>query len=292
MKKRKFGILTMGIILLIFTLTSIAFTNKSQESDRQRPPRDNASEPGMREITGVLDLSNEQKEQLQTILKDHQRESRDELFDKVLPILNEDQQNLLAGIKSDLKKNKMPRSIIENRIRRMDKQLELNENQKKQLSEVFSEFGDEMLQIRNNGGDREQMKEKFNSLHSRLETILSPGQMEKMDKMNMKRRGKFNRRMAHRDGQRMLEQLKNELDLNPDQEALIEKILKESRSTFREEMKNIDDPEVKNEVFQSHREDVAQQIARVLNDEQKVEFDKMKDEFDKQPRGHRNNRPQ
>lgn len=291
MKKRKFDVLTMGIFLLVFTLTGIAFTGKSQEFDRQRPPRDNTSEPGMREITGVLDLSDAQKEQLQTILKDHQRESRDELFEKVLPILNDDQQSKLAAIKSDLKKNKMPRSIVDNRISRMDKQLNLNENQKIQLTEVFSEFGDEMLQIRNNGGDREQIKEKFNSLHSRLETILSPDQMKKMNKMNMKRRGKFNRRMVHRDGQRMLEQMKNELDLNPDQESKIEKILEESRLTFREEMKNIDNPEEKKEAFQSHREDVAQQISTVLNDEQKVEFDKMKDEFDKQPRGHRNNRP-
>ena len=167
--------------------------------------------------------------------------------------------------------------------------MDLNSKQKEQLIKTFSEFGDKIISLKEKNVERdeirEEMKIQFDELHNELETILSPEQMEKMQKMNKERRKNFGRKMGYRDRQERHQNVLDKLDLSPDQEAKIESIKQESRNSFKQKMNGIDDREERKIAMKEHREEVASQIEKVLTDDQREKFDEMKEEFGNRKRG-------
>jgi Spy/CpxP family protein refolding chaperone len=288
--KLKISIVVSVITIFLVLITAkVAFVQDMKRFDR--PPGQNGltGEVNIKEIGGVLSLTDEQKMQLQEIMKDHRKESRLELFEKLAPILDAEQTKILQGIKSDLENDKMPRSVVENRVTRLETKLDLNSKQKEQLIKTFSEFGDKIMSLRekNTGRDelREEMKIQFDALHNELETILSPEQMEKMQKMNKDRRRNFGRKMGYRDRQEMYQNVLDQLDLSPDQEAKIEAIKQESRSSFQQAMQSINDREERQIAMKEHKDKVAAQIEEVLTDDQKAKFEEMRNGHDNRRRG-------
>ncbi len=211
----------------------------------------------------------------------------------MMPLLDADQKAALTKIQSELEENKVPRSIIENRVNCMDDRLNLDEKQKEQLIKAFSEFGGKMLSLRNSDINRDEvrgeLRNQFDELHNQLETILSSGQMDKMKEFNIGKRGRFSRNFDRHNRQQMFDSIKNELDLNPDQEARIKKILEQSRLSFREKLNKIDDRDERMEAMMAHRKEVALQISQVLTDDQQQKFEELKDNFPEYPGYHRKN---
>ena len=115
MRKSKFKIGVMVSVITIFLVlitAKVAFVQDMKRFDRPTGHNGLAGEVNIKEIGGVLSLSDDQKKKLQEIMKDHRKESRLELFEKVAPILDAEQIKILQAIKSDLENDKMPRSVI------------------------------------------------------------------------------------------------------------------------------------------------------------------------------------
>jgi len=263
-----------------------------KQFDRPTGQKELTGEVNIKEIGGVLSLTDDQKKQLQEIMKDHRKESRLELFEKVAPILDAEQTKILQGIKSDLENDKMPRSVIENRVTHLKTKLDLNSKQKEQLINTFSEFGDKIIALRDGNMERseirEDMKIQLNELHNKLESILSPEQMEKFERMNKGRRERFGRKLGHRDHREMHQNVLDKLELSPDQEFKIEEIKQESRNSFKQKIQNIDDREERRIAMKEHREEVASQIEIVLTDDQKMKFEEMRKDYGRKMRVGRN----
>ena len=134
---------------------------------------------------------------------------------------------------------------------------------------------------------REELKKHYDELHNQLETILSPGQMDKMKELNRGKRGGFSRNFDRPNRQQMFDRIKDELDLNPDQEAQIEKILEQSRLSFREKLEKVDNRDERMEVLKEHRKEIVAQISQVLTDDQQQKFEDLKDEYGKRLGPHR-----
>ncbi len=280
MRKVKFKLATtlsvVSVILVMLMVKAVISQELNRSDNRRSAETGLAGEAGMKEIGAILSLTEAQKEKLRIIMQDHRRESRFELFDKMSPILDSEQTEILSGIQSDLEKNKMPRTIIANRIERLDARLDLDQSQKEQLTQLFSEFGDKIIRIKQSDTDRgesgKEMKAQFKELHAKLETILSPGQMEKMEYMHKTRRERFGRKMGHRQRQGSFQKAFEELELSREQEARIEDILKESRDSFKQKIQDIDSQDERREAMKIHREEVAAKIESVLTLEQREIF--------------------
>ena len=286
--KTKIGLFAGFIILvLIVSTATIAIPQQLQRFDHMPGHRGLAGTVNIEELGDVLALTEEQKDQLQGILKEHRKESRARLFDNIMPLLDAEQKAALTKIKSELEENKVPRSVIENRVNRMDDRLNLDEKQKEQLIQAFSEFGGKMLSLRNSDKNRDEargeLKNQFDELHNQLETILSPEQMDKMKEFNRGKRGRSGRNFGSHNRQQMFDSMKDELDLSPDQETQIEKILEQSRLSFRDKLEKIDDRDERVDALKAHREKVAAQISQVLTDKQQQKFEELKDEYRENP---------
>jgi Spy/CpxP family protein refolding chaperone len=290
--KTRIGLFTGFLILVLIVSTAkIAIPQQLQGFDHMPGHLGLAGNINIDELGDVLSLTEEQKDQLQGILKEYPKESRARLFDNIMPLLDADQKAVLTKIQSELEENKVPRSVIENRVNRMDDRLNLDEKQKEQLIQAFSEFGGKMLSLRNSDKNRDEargeLRNQFDELHNQLETILSPEQMDKMKEFNRGKRGRFSRNFDRYNRQQMFERIKDELDLNPDQEAQIEKILAQSQLSFREKLEKVDDRDERMEVLKAHRKEIASQISQVLTDDQQQKFEDLKDEYGKRLGPHR-----
>jgi Spy/CpxP family protein refolding chaperone len=286
--KYKAGFMIAVILLIIFTAKA-AFLQDFNRSGRPGSHGELTGEVNIKEIGGVLSLNDDQKKQLQQIIKDHREKSRLELLDKVTPILDTKQTKILEGIKADLDNKKMPRSVIEHRVERLEARLDLTTGQKEQLIKAFSDFGDKILIIKEKYTVRSEMREEiklhFEQLHTDLEAILSPEQMKKMQKMKRQRRENFGRKLGYRDRQGMHQKAFEQLNLSTEQEEKIKEIIENSRNDMKEEMQNLDSREERQALSRAHREQVASEIRAVLTEDQKEKFDELKSEFDSRKRG-------
>ena len=285
------AILKFILFFLVLAIINSAFAQERPGFGRQSGVQVLTGDVNMREIGGVLSLTDEQKEQLRDIIEDHRRESRLELFSKISPILNDEQRAILHDIKADLEEKKMPKAVIDNRIKRLETQLDLNQKQKEQLTGVFSVFGDRIISIRDANPDRNKrrdaMREQFDALYSELEAILLPEQMEKLARMNKNKRERIGRKMGYRDRGGMYQEVLNELELSMDQQAKIQEILEQAHTSFQQKMQDIDDPEERKTAMRTHRAEVAAQIETELTAEQKEKFAEMKDESRRRHDKHR-----
>jgi len=264
--------------------------------------------PGVEDFSEILSLTQEQQEQIREIFNKHREEIRDEvrpdrdqisredrlamkkefrqqLYEEILPILDEKQKKILNEMKSEFEAGKIPDLVINHRVDKLADNLELTDSQKGQLKTVYSEFGKKIIQLRDGEESREvlqdKMRETFSDLNSRLEAILTPAQMEKMKMFRnerMTRRGE-RRGMRQRGRQReqIIEKVKDELDLSEEQETKIDAILEKSRLAMKEKMKESD--ESRREIFRAHKEETADAIKEVLTSEQQEKFEEMKDKF-------------
>jgi Spy/CpxP family protein refolding chaperone len=271
---------SLGMVLL---MTKIAYLQENQPFGHPAGPKGFIAEPGFKEIGSVLDLNDEQRKELKKVMKSHRRESRNELIDKVAPILNSDQQAKLQEIKSDLNQDKMPRILIANRIDRLNERLNLSAGQKDQLTSIFNEFGDKVIQLGNNELERDQLRESMqeyrDELQAQLETVLAPEQMDELRDMHREKRGKFGRRIGYKNQNQRLQKALSKLDLSPEQEIEIKSIVDESRQAVQQKMQKITDEDERRELMREHRQNTANEIEAVLTPEQKEKFDAMKKEL-------------
>jgi Spy/CpxP family protein refolding chaperone len=245
-------------------------------------------EAGLKDFEEILSLTPDQTEKIQEILKNHRaqfkpergdmsrperRKDHDEfratLYEEIMPLLNEKQQKILEGLKSDFEAGKVPVTIIETRVNRMAEDLDLSEAQSEKLVKVFTEFGEKAIKIRNSENpERGEMREIFAEMHDRLETILTPDQMTKWRESREIRRPRGGRKGMGGNG----EFLKERLNLTPEQEEKVQEIFADAR-------KEMDISREQN------REKITRQLKEVLTEEQMAEFESMHNDYPGKYRG-------
>jgi len=149
------------------------------------------AEAGLKDFEEILSLNPDQIEKIREIFKSHREQfkhgSRDissadrrkahskiraALYEQIMPILDETQQKILTGLKTDFEAGKIPDIIIETRVRRMTEDLDLTDSQAKELKSTFTEFGEKMISIRNSDDpQRGEMRKQFAEMHDQLEEL-------------------------------------------------------------------------------------------------------------------------
>jgi len=137
---------------------------------------------------------------------------------------------------------------------RMQKELGLNESQAQQVRTIMQEQSDK----------RRALEEET---RQRLSKILNAEQMERMEKHADERKG--------RRGERMGDRIAEELGLNAEQKASVEKIFSETRGEYDAMEKSELNPEQKRARMEALHAGTRGKLAKVLNAEQLARFDEM-----------------
>lgn len=170
----------------------------------------------------VLDLSEEQKEQMKYICREHReefrhlrshwaeekptweeiKEKRDSLrqviYQEFLEILTDDQIKVLESIQEQLANGQYPKEIIAVRVAFLTEQLNLNSDQQAKISACFAEYGAKILAARDASENRYEFHQSIQAILLELDTkiisILDEDQLEKYlglkDRCNRRHRGR------------------------------------------------------------------------------------------------------
>ena len=135
-------------------------------------------------------------EQISAIQEKHESEVRallDSLRSDLASVLTEEQRTRLED-----RFTKGDRRLIGMRAARLAEALRLDENQRKQIEEIFSTFAEQIAPGRKNfKGNREErrqiIKNRFEKLQQEIEAVLTPEQREKYRNMRFDMRPPFGR---------------------------------------------------------------------------------------------------
>lgn len=135
-------------------------------------------------------------EQISAIQEEHESEVRailDSLRSDLASVLTEEQRTRLED-----RLAKGDRRLIDIRAARLAEALRLDENQRKQIEEIFSAFAEQITPGRKNfKGNREErrqiIKNRFEKLQQEIEAVLTPEQREKYRNMRSDMRPPFGR---------------------------------------------------------------------------------------------------
>jgi hypothetical protein len=161
------------------------------------------------------------------------------------------------------------------RMNELDKALNLNDKQEKQIRNIYTEFMERMAEFRGNrpapGGERGGMRMgmgmmgggfgPFGRINSDIEEVLTPEQVTKFRAFNL------NQQIESR-----MTSLDEMLNLNNDQETKIRKIveqdIQETNKMFEEMRDSGGDPRDTFEQMRDRREEINKKIEAVLTSEQ------------------------
>jgi Spy/CpxP family protein refolding chaperone len=151
-----------------------------------------------------------------------------------------------------------------------------DQEQQKQIQKILDAYAKRMSEIREK--NRQDLETLMDSMHTELESVLSPEQMERLSTRPPV--GSPPSRWRPVEGE--IDFLSRELDLTEDQSAQIKKILEEFRRPPEPpEMKPTDkmrrgSPEEMASFFKEQREKMEQEIQNILTDEQKKKYEEIK----------------
>lgn len=287
-------IIALSLVMFISLGVSTARHLLAQEKVNRFHRIGLTGEPGIGDLEEILSLTSAQKEKIQQIFKNHRagfkrergekshierRKDHDSLravlYEEIIPVLNEEQQQILSGIKSEYEAGRVPGIVIDIRVNRLNRDLELTEAQSEKLKEVFSEFGEKLISIRKSENpERGEVKELFRQMHDQLETILTPDQMDELRQFRKERGERFGRRSMRGNQQRLNERL----NLTPEQEKQVKEIFAVAR-------KDMDKKRFEN------RENIVKKLEDVLTEEQLEQFKSIQSYHSGRDRGgHRGSR--
>lgn len=172
----------------------------------------------------VLDLTDEQKEQIQEIgekyrpdmrgmcqrpgeyanwdsLKQAREEMHEAMFAEIYEILTEDQKTILAEIQAQLDAGQYPTIVIEKRIAHLTEKLGLSEDQQDQIADLMADYGAQILDLKNSSDDmlsvRQQSREIMQAYHAAFMALLTEEQQTAFKELRRELR-KHHPRFGHR----------------------------------------------------------------------------------------------
>jgi len=171
----------------------------------------------------VLDLSEEQKEQIKAIVSDlrpdfkemcsrwiegksweeiraERKALREKIREAIYEILTDEQKAIVDEMAAQLAAGEFPDAVIEKRIEKLTEVLGLDADQQQKITDLFKDYGSQMIQMRNVSDDPKEFHmakyELFQELDAKIREILTEEQLELYDAFkseNRKRRfhGRF-----------------------------------------------------------------------------------------------------
>ena len=153
----------------------------------------------------VLDLTDEQKEQIKEIvsefrsdfvglcgrwnsglsweeIKEERQALREKIREAIYEILTDEQKTILDEIKTQLENGQYPDILVEKRVAFLTEQLDLMTEQQNQVTELYKEYGNLLIESRNESGDRFEFRmakrELFMELDGKIKVLLTGEQLE------------------------------------------------------------------------------------------------------------------
>ncbi len=162
----------------------------------------------------VLNLSEEQKEQMKEICKNHRGEfgrlrshwrdnqpaweeiksKRDSIrqiiYQEILEILTDEQLKIIKSIQEQLANGQYPAEIVEVRVAFLTEQLNLSADQQEKISGWLAEYGTQLLTARDTSENRDEFREAKKAILLELDTkiisILNEDQLQKYLKLKQR----------------------------------------------------------------------------------------------------------
>jgi len=193
------GVLAMGVA--IGALASGTLQQQRKHRFERMPPH----ERFFSFMERMVDPSEEQRDDVEHIIETRSEQLR-ELHEThqtgVIAIYDSLRADLQTILTDEQKKRfeeqivKGSHKIAESRIERLTEALDLNDEQQKQIEEIFSKFRNlprpERKGSRGKWEERRQMmRNQFQEMHEEIEAVLTPEQKEKFGKLRRQRRRPF-----------------------------------------------------------------------------------------------------
>ena len=156
-------------------------------------------------IFQVLDLSEEQIAQIREIVSSYRGQfgrcqerwqsgqswediraareaARDSMFAEILTVLTPEQRAIIEEIQNQLDQGIYPEILVEKRVEFFTELLSLTADQQNIFSAMFAQFGQDMLEARDNAANRRELHETLRALFEELDTqiaaVLNADQLE------------------------------------------------------------------------------------------------------------------
>lgn len=170
----------------------------------------------------VLDLTEEQKVQIKEIVHDLRpdfkemcsrwiegksweeiREERMALREKIriaiYEILTDEQKAIVDEMAAQLAAGEFPDAVVEKRVEVLTEKLGLSEEQQQQITDLFKDYGSQLIQMRNSSDDPKDFHmakfELFQELDAKIREILTEEQIDLYDAYKSEnRKGRFHGR--------------------------------------------------------------------------------------------------
>ncbi|QDG51299.1 hypothetical protein FIV42_11270 [Persicimonas caeni] len=179
---------------------------------------------------------------------------------------------------SDQEKLEVMEKRLDEKVERMDEELDLTDTQEKKVRQILETSRTELMDIRQrHKGDRKagrkEARQVFKRTKAELAEVLTADQKAKFEEMRQKRRGKrHGKRMK-----RMFHHLDQKLDLDAQQEEKVRAIMKETRQKIRQARQdNEGDRKAFRQAMRKEMQAGANKIEKVLDADQKKTFQEMR----------------
>ena len=272
----------------------------------------------MNAMAEVLQLTDDQRSEIHDVLVEHRKAMRSErraaksenkgdfrerrkahmeaVWEKVSPLLTDDQRSIAAQIKADREAGVVSEIIIEHRVSKMDEALDLSDEQEKQLATILTEEATERLANRSEKGKRRGLRAEARShreeVRAKIEAILDADQQVKFSELAEARKATFRERFAERRArkkkgggdfsaerhERRLNHLEEVLELTAEQRLAVEKIFDDAAPQIEQLRDSEQSRDERREAMQAHREETSAKIEALLSEEQQVKFQEFKAE--------------
>ena len=155
---------------------------------------------------------------------------------------------------------------LERKLEHLERRLDLTEDQISLIRPVLEEARDRRRELRSLPRDerRSAARTLRDRVHHQLEGILTPDQLTELESMRRRHRGRMN-------PERMIERMREHLNLTDDQVTRIRPIL-ERAATERRSLRDLERPE-RREAARTLRTETMDAVRGELTEAQQVEFD-------------------
>ena len=194
------------LTIVVVAVTSIAFYNCSEDDENTATALlVNSSEDGefshfgshMHGIAKILDLSDTQKDHLREVLSQHKDELiemhealeaddpsdemkekhkalRETVHEQMMAILNEEQQEKVNALRTQLDNGEMPEFMIEKKLERMTEKLDLTEEQQAKVRALFDEMAEKHKKLFEAGMGRFEIREEMHAYVDDIKAKATP----------------------------------------------------------------------------------------------------------------------
>ncbi len=260
-----------------------------------------------RGLFAVLDLTEEQRTQIQEILKSQRdkaksmrgsyenrptfeernakrQEMRESVQKEIYAVLTTEQQAKLDDLTAQLKSGNIPGELIDLRIKHLDEKLNLTEEQKSQVKALITEQTPPELKtgIKGHRGFSRKRREQFKEYEEKMLNILTPEQQAIYQEMKTQRKdtGKeLRQNLGNRRSRNRVERLTKALDLDETQKEQLKEIFANVRENIKGELNGRRNGRNRNELRQAMHGKMNQvdaKIQSILTEEQLAKYTELK----------------